>query len=463
MGSQIRDRWGTRIGFVLAAAGSAVGLGNVWKFPYIAGVHGGGGFVFVYLLCILLAGLPILLAEFIIGKSTARNPVGAFKSLEGERSHWLIPGFLSVLAAFMILSYYSVIGGWVVDYSLKAITGEFSAGKDPEEIISLLDRLMASGLRQVLLHLAFIFMTTCIVMRGVRSGIERASNVLMPALFLILLSLFLFSLTQPGNREAFRFLFHPSPSLLTPQGILEGLGHAFFTLSLGMGAMITYGSYMRADQRLMRSAVTVAILDTLISMIAGVVIFSIVFTFGLEPDEGPTLVFSTLPALFARLPGGGFISSAFFILLAFAALTSAISLLEVVVAFFVDTYSWSRTRVAALAGLLIFLAGLLSAFSFNLLKEFLLPVGLLFGKELTFFETIDKLASNLLLPLGGLFVSIYVGWKMNRLTLRGQFENWEGRFLRFLFFLLRYVAPTLVGAVFLYGFAFTHSLIRRLG
>ncbi len=458
-----RGHWGSRLGFILAASGSAIGLGNIWKFPYITGVHGGGAFVLIYLICILLIGIPVMLAEFVIGRSTSQNPIGAFRKLEGDKTFWVLPGFMGVIAAFVILSYYSVVSGWVLDYTAKSLIGEFHQGRDTGEIKAMLGTLLGNGWLQVGLHFIFISFTTLIVMFGIKGGIEKASKILMPLLFIILLLLFLYSFTQPGNAEAWEFLFYPSFERLTPQGVLEGLGHAFFTLSLGMGAMITYGSYLKKDQKLIKSAFIIAALDTIIALMAGIVIFSIVFSFNLEPGAGPSLIFSTLPTLFAQMPGGSFISVAFFLLLLFAALTSAISICEVVVAYFVDTFSWQRKKVAFGVGVIAFFAGLLSAFSYNSLSEFKLPVAFIFGDNLVFFDTFDKLASNILLPLGGLLIAIFVGWKMKRDIIKAEFTKDEKKFIPILIFIVRYLAPVLIGIVFLYGLTCTHPLFKWLG
>ena len=364
-----RGAWATKFGFIMATVGSAIGLGNVWKFPYITGVHGGGAFVITYLICICLIGIPVLLAEFIIGRSTHQNPEVAIEVLAGKKSNWKIIGYMGIFTAFIILSYYSVVSGWILSYIGKAILGKFSADQNTTQIASQLTTLLQNGTLLIILHFMFMAITTFIVMFGVHRGIERASDILMPMFFIILFALFIYALTIPGSSKAIEFIFKPDFSKLTPKAVLEGLGHAFFTLSLGMGAMITYGSYLKHNQRLIPSAILVAFLDTIIALIAGIIIFSIVFTFNLEPSAGPTLIFSTLPSLFSQIPYGNIIAVLFFVLLGFAALTSAISIMEVVVSFFIDKFGWTRKKVAISVGFVTFLIGILSALSFNMISD----------------------------------------------------------------------------------------------
>lgn len=458
-----RGHWGTRIGFIMAASGSAVGLGNIWKFPYITGVHGGGAFVLIYIICIALIGIPVLLSEFILGRSTERSPVAAFEKLEGKKNFWLVPGYMGVLVAFIIFSYYSVVAGWVLDYTGKSLVGTFAQGHDVESIKSMLGNLLGNGHWQVFLHAIFMALSTFIVMFGIKKGIEKASDILMPVLFGILLCLFGYSFTLPGSGDALNFLFYPNFDKLTPEGVIEGMGHAFFTLSVAMGIMITYGSYLNRKQHLVRTSLLIVALDTMIALMAGVMIFSIVFSFNLDAGGGPTLIFSTLPTLFAQMPGGSIISIGFFVLLSFAALTSGISIMEVVVAYLIDTFGWERKKAAFTVGISAFLVGLLSAYSYNILGDVKMPVAFIFGADLVFFDLFDKLASNILLPLGGLLISVYVGWKLDRKVLENEFAASEKAIIAPLVFILKYIAPVLIGIVFLYGLHFTNPLFKMLG
>ncbi|MEZ4601495.1 MAG: sodium-dependent transporter [Syntrophotaleaceae bacterium] len=441
---QPRALWATRLGFIMAAAGSAVGLGNIWKFPYITGVNGGGAFVLVYLICIALVGLPIMMAELMIGRHTRRDAVGAFIHLEGRRSPWLCAGWVSVSAAFIILSYYSVVAGWTLDYIFRAIRGSFS-GLPPETIEGLFDGLIGDGPRQILWHLVFILLCLGIVIGGVQKGIERWSKILMPLLFLLLLLLFVNGMLSKGAWAGLTFMFRPDFGKLTPGAVLEALGHAFFTLSLGMAAMITYGSYLSRQEDLLAAGVRVVVLDTLIALMAGLAIFPVVFAVGLEPAAGPGLIFKTIPVVFSRLPGGFLLAILFFLLLAFAALTSAISLLEAQVAYLIDERGWARGKATSYLAALAFVVGIPTALSYNVLGNWQ-PIG-----ERSFFDSIDLIASNYLLPISGLLIAVYVGWfwkgdeEKEELIAGGAgwvFPVWH--------FLIRYVAPVAVAVILYY-------------
>ena len=397
-----RAHWSSRLGFLLAAAGSAIGLGNIWKFPYITGVNGGGAFVLVYLLCIAAVGIPIFLAELFIGQRSQRNAVAAFETMHRKGTPWRLAGWLGVLSAFLILSFYSVVGGWVLDFLFRSISNQF-AGHTDEQIKGYLSVLFSDPLKQLFWHAVFMSATIGIVLKGLNQGIERWNKIMMPCLFLLLIALLIRSFFLPGFTEALRFLFSWDASRLSAKGLLEAVGHSFFTLSLGMGAMITYGSYLQKPDQLIRTAVSVAFLDTAVALMAGVVIFAIVFSFGIEPGAGPTLMFQTLPVLFHKLTGSYLISIAFFLLVAFAAFTSAISLLEVVVAYFVENWNFSRRNAAMLFGAIMYLLGVLSALSTNALGDFKIL-------GLTFFDLFDKLTSSVFLPFGGLVISLFFGW-----------------------------------------------------
>ncbi len=439
-----RVLWASRFGFVLAAAGSAIGLGNIWKFPYITGQHGGGAFVLVYLACIALVGVPILMAELLIGRQGRRDAVGCFAVLERPGSPWMIVGWVGVAASFILLSFYAVVAGWSFDYVVMAASGALR-GRSPVEIEGLFGVLVSSPGRVIFWQGVFVVATVAIVLGGVRDGIERCSRILMPALFILLLVLFGRGLMSSGGVPALRFMFQADFSALTPQALLDAVGHAFFTLSLGAGTMITYASYLDPEADLGGLALRIALLDTLMALLAALTIFSVAFTAGIEPGSGPGLVFQTLPILLLELPFGSVLALLFFLLLAFAALSSSISMLEVTVAYLVDEKSWPRWRAAGLVGIAAFLVGVPSALSFNLWQDFK-PF---FGR--TFFEACDLLVSSYLLPLGGLLVAIYIGWVWPRrhslaeLGAGRQQQRWVHSWQ----LLLRYVAPAAVIIVLL--------------
>ncbi|MDO3377466.1 sodium-dependent transporter [Geoalkalibacter halelectricus] len=436
-----RSLWATRLGFILAAAGSAVGLGNIWKFPYVVGENGGGAFVLVYLACILLVGLPIMMAEFMIGRHTRRDAVGAFVQLQGKRSPWVAAGWVSVTAAFLILSYYSVVAGWTLDYVFRALRGSFS-GLPAETIEGMFDGLIADGPRQILWHLAFIALCLGIVIGGVQKGIERWSKILMPVLLALLALLFMNGMLSPGAWEGITFMFRPDFDKLTAGSVLEAMGHAFFTLSLGMAAMITYGSYLNRNEDLLGSSVRIVGLDVLIAIMAGLAIFPIVFSVGMEPGAGPGLIFKTIPVVFSRIPGGFVLAIVFFLLLAFAALTSAISLLEAQVAYLIDERGWGRKRATTFLAGLAFVVGLPTALSYNSLAEWHL-IG-----ERTFFDSADLLASNYLLPISGLLVSIYVGWFWSGTEEKEELvAGGSGWVYPLWHFAIRFIAPTAIALV----------------
>ena len=402
MSESNRPKWSGSLGFVLAAAGSAVGLGNIWKFPYITGMNGGGAFVLVYLACIALVGVPVLLAELYIGKVGQANAVLAYEKVHKEKSFWRLPGALGLISAFLILSFYSVIGGWIVNFEWCSLLNEF--GTRPEgEIKSMLSDLFEDPTRQIFLHSIFMLLTVGIVLGGVQKGIEKWTKLLMPGLVLILIGLLVYSLFLPGFGQAAEFLFLPDFSKLSWEGLLEAVGHSFFTLSVAVGVMVTFGSYLSKDDNLPRMGFSIAIIDTVLALTAGLVIFTAVFSYGIEVDTGPTLIFQTLPLLFGKMPGGYFIAVTFFLLIASTALTSTISILEVVVAYCTETFKAPRRITTLIVGFAAFAVGLLSDLSTNLLSHVKI-VGL------NFFDFFDKLTSSLFLPLSGLLTSVFLGW-----------------------------------------------------
>ncbi len=566
-----RAQWNSRFGFILAAAGSAVGLGNIWKFPYITGENGGGWFVLIYLVCIALVGLPIMMAEIMIGRAAQSQPITAFEKLQGKKTPWAAVGWLGVICGFIILSYYIVVAGWSMDYTLKSVanfTDEiFSSAKadgyeyraqtsmdqmrrdlvnrraevlrhqaeapiknqaaasyfseyerfraavdaspDPAlarerllekprlkaivyevelllpkldaiaseantqanaEITLLTDRevrdqaealarrnqisaevgkrfggLASDGWASSFWALLFILVTILIVAGGVSKGIERACRFLMPTLICLIIFMVIYGMFQPGFGQAVSFVFQPDLSRLKASGVLEALGHAFFTLSLGMGAMITYGSYQREKKGLAATSCWIAIFDTGIALLACLMIFPIIFTYGLEPHGGPGLVFVSMPLAFAEIGTGGLLLSIlFFGLLVFAALTSSISLLEVLCSYCIDGLNWSRQRSAWVVGGLVFLFGTLSAFAMS--EGFALTSwepG--FGKN--FFDTMDYLASNWMLPIGGLFIAVYAGWFMPAKIRDAELVGLSPLLVSGWLILIRFIAPLLVLAV----------------
>jgi neurotransmitter:Na+ symporter, NSS family len=438
---QPRGQWASRLGFILAAAGSAVGLGNIWKFPYITGQNGGGAFVLVYLFCIAIVGLPIMISELMIGRHTQKDAVGAFTVLENKRSPWKLAGWFSVGAAFVILSYYSVVAGWTLDYVWRALQGAF-VGQSPEAIEGMFGGLIGNGTRQIICHFTFIALSLGIVIGGIRKGIERWSKILMPILFALLLLLFINGMLSDGATEALRFMFYPDFSKLTPASVLEAMGHSFYTLSLGMAIIITYGSYLSKGSNIVGASLRVALLDTSIALIAGLAIFSVVFAVGMQPSAGPGLVFKTIPIVFSKMPGGYFLAILFFLLIAFAALTSTISLLEAQVAYLIDERGWGRKQATSFLALLCFVVGVPSALSYNVLGSWT-PLG-----DLSFFDSVDLIASNYLLPISGLLISVYVGWFWKKEEDKKQLLSASPAWVYTLWhFMIRYVSPLAVAIV----------------
>lgn len=445
---QNREHWGSRIGFILAAAGSAIGLGNIWKFPYIAGENGGAAFIFVYLICIAIIGLPVLIAEVLIGRTTERNPVGAFKKLSKSKI-WTSVGAMGVVAGFLILSFYAVVAGWSAGYIVEAIRGAFYDFPTPQASQDHFVSLVSNVYWILGFHFLFMIVTALIVYAGIKNGIERGSKILMPLLFILLIILTIKGLTLNGADEGMSFLFDPDWSKLNGYSILVALGHAFFTLSLGMGAMMTYGSYMSKKDSIPSATLQIVILDTVIALLAGIAIFTSVFATGLDPAAGPGLIFQTLPVVFTKMPAGFIFSILFFALLTIAALTSSISLLEVIVAYFVDERGWMRHNAVIVFGIVAFAVGIPSALSFNLISEVHF-----FG--LNFFDLVDFIASNILLPLGGLLISIFVAWiwGFDKVLINlkdGAEQLFEKYFwqIKTWKFLIRFISPVLIFLVLL--------------
>ncbi len=441
--NQSRDSFGSKFGVIAAAAGSAVGLGNIWKFPYIAGVYGGAAFLFVYLAFILAIGIPVMLSELVIGRSSKRNAFGAFKVL-APNTPWRYIGILGVSAAFLILSFYGVVAGWSLEYIILSFQNGFSA-KSPDEISSMFTTLIESPVKPVIMQLVFMFLTGAIVIVGIKKGIEMYNKILMPILVIILIVLCAKSLSLEGAKAGLVFLFKPDFSKLTGDGILNALGHAFFTLSLGMGTLITYGSYIKNDNNLLRTVINVTVADTVIAILAGIAIFPAVFAFGIAPSQGPGLIFVTLPNVFHQMPGGYIFAILFFILLTVAAITSAISILEVVVAYFIEEFNWGRKFSTVLATVLISILGIMCSLSMGEFSSFTL-----FG--LNFFDLMDWISANILLPVGGLFIALFIGWFLGRKKVQSELimgGNMSEQLLSVFMFLVKFVSPIAIAIVIL--------------
>ena len=443
-----RGAWSTRWGFILAAAGSAVGLGNIWRFPYVVGENGGGAFILVYLGCIGFIGLPILVAELSMGRAVRRTPVGAFRQLAGPGSPWVALGWLGVGVGFLLLSFYSVVAGWMLRYAYYAVTGALG-GASVEQVQQTFGRVYADGPGGVAGALVFIALNMAVVGGGVRRGLERWSRILMPALFVLLVGLVAYAATLEGFGQGVRFLFRFDASQLDRSGVLEALGHAFFTLSVGLGGMLTYASYLPGRSGVVKNAVAIVGLDTAAALLSCLLLFPLAFTYGLPPTEGPGLVFVSLPMAFASMPAGGIVATVFFALLICAALTSGLSMLELAVSYFIDERGWSRRQAVWRAGLVIAVLAVPSALAGS---SSLFGPGFeaLAGKN--WFEFVVDTVTNWLTPLGGLGFSIFVGWRLSPAVRRSQFDVGvaEGLYLAWLG-LLRYLAPPAIILIFLRG------------
>ncbi|HLV76581.1 MAG TPA: sodium-dependent transporter [Marinobacter sp.] len=451
-GKETRAFWSSRLAFILAATGSAVGLGNVWKFPYVTGENGGGAFVIVYLLCIFIIGLPIMMAEVFIGRSGRHNPIASF-SLVAERNlastRWRISAIIGMFAAFIILSFYSVIGGWAAAYIGYATTGEF-AGSTADSVGNLFGGLLANPGLLLFWHTVFMGLVILVVARGLKGGLERAATILMPALFLLLLALVGYATTTGHFGEAVSFLFTPNFSALTIDGVLVALGHAFFTLSLGMAIMLAYGSYLSNDVKIGPTAVSIGIMDTVVALLAGLAIFPVVFANGLEAGAGPGLVFQTLPLAFGSMPMGSFFGALFFILLLFAAWTSGISLLEPVVEWVEENFGLGRVGAAVLAGGACWALGIVSILSLNVWAGFT-PLAMFAAFEgMTMFDLLDYFTANIMLPLSGMLTAVFVGWFVARESLQSDLALGQMAF-RLWYVLIRFVTPVAVAIVFIYN------------
>lgn len=441
-----REKWGSGFGFILAASGSAIGLGNIWKFPYIAGENGGAAFLLVYLLAILIVGVPVLFAEILIGRKSQLNPVGAFAALSNNKTLWKAVGYMGILTSFIILSYYNVVAGWSLGYVIEGFKGSFSEFTNAEIAGNYFKDHISNTSWIISWQSVFAIITITVVYFGVNKGIEKIAKILMPMFFVILLFLVFWGISLPDSSKGLAFLFSPDWSSLTSASILIALGHAFFTLSLGMGALLTYGSYLDTKENIVMSGIAIAFLDTLIAILAGIAIFTAVFSMGFEPDAGPGLAFQVLPAVFARMPGGDIFAVLFFGLLVIAALTSSISLLEVATSYLVDEKGFDRKKVVLYVGFIVFLFGVPSALSFGVWSEFTL-----FG--MNFFDLMDYFSANILLPLGGMFIAIFIGWSIGKekavMWLREGAEKYSDTFMSVWFVFVKYISPAAIALVIL--------------
>jgi len=443
--NSIHGEWSSRWAFILAATGSAVGLGNIWKFPYIAGENGGGAFVLVYLLCIIVIGLPIMMAEVMIGRRGRQNPVNTLKTLakeEGKSASWRFLGWIGLLAGFFILSYYSVIAGQTMAYVFRSFSGMFE-GVTADGAKNIYASLTNDPERLLAWHTVFMVFTMTVVARGVKSGLEKLVKIVMPALFVILLLLVGYAAnTGEYFSQGIEFLFTPDFSKLTKEGVLVAMGHAFFTLSLGMGAIMIYGSYLPKKTSIANMSISIAVADTLVALLASMAIFPIVFANGLSPDAGFGLIFITLPIAFGHMAGGALFGGIFFVLLVFAAWSSAISLIEPAITWLVENKQISRRRASVTVGFSAWLLGLLTVFSFNIGENWLL-----FGMSM--FGLLDYLTTNIMLPIGGLLIAVFSGWMLSKNSSKEELAIKSSLIYTCWRIIIRYVSPLAIIIVFL--------------
>lgn len=432
---------------MLATAGSAIGLGNIWKLPYMIGVNGGSAFVLVFVACVLLIGIPLMMTEILLGRRAQKNPFNGMQALAIEAkisTAWKYLGGMGMLTGLLILSFYSVIGGWILAYIIEAARGSFSQITATQSSANF-DALLASPLKLLGWHTVFMFMTMSVVAHGVNSGLEKANNILISSLFVILLILLGYSMSVGDMQAAFQFMFKPDFAKISPTAVLSAMGHAFFTLSLGMGAVMVYGSYLQRNVSIARTTIYLALIDTLLGLLVGLAIYSLVFANHLAPNAGPGLIFQTLPIAFGQMPAGGFFGMLFFILVAFAAWTSSISLVEPAIACILENTKIKRYIAAWIIGLAVWLLGIAVVLSFNEWKAIKIVMGL------NIFETLDKLTSTVLLPLGGLLMAIFAGYFMNKIHAQEELDLNDQHF-KLWRFTNNFIAPIAIAAVFLYLF-----------
>lgn len=440
-----RTGFATRMGAIAATVGSAVGLGNIWRFPYQAGDNGGGAYILVYLICVVLLGIPIMMSEFIIGRSTHKSMKGAIQELT-PGSPFKIFSYFGVLGALLICGYYSVVCGWVIEYFINSSEG-LLLGHTPEQYSEIFGSLVGAPQRCVFWTLLFLFLNFAVLSRGIQKGVERMANIMMPLLFVLLIVFCINSLLLPGSSKGLDFLFNPKFEDLTWKGVIDAMGQAFMSLSLGVTCLITYSSYFKDDSRLIKDALTISSLDTLVAILAGIVIFPAVFSFGLEPNAGPKLIFEILPTIFQQMPGGNIWAVLFFLLLFFASITSTISLSEIPITFMIDEYKISRRKALVITVVQMNIIAVISALSFSTLSDFTI-----FGKNI--FDFLDYVGPNIFMLLGGLVTAVYVGWVLKKDVIHNQLTNggkYRSSFVQpYIIFCLRYIAPVAIVLIFLY-------------
>jgi len=452
-----KDSWSSQTVFIMAAVGSAVGLGNLWKFPYITGENGGGAFVLVYLACVLLIGIPVLLSELALGRAGKANPVQAMANVARENGGsrlWSLLGFNGVLAGALILSFYTVIAGWGVSYFVESLKGSF-VGINATEVGEHFSDLLASPYELLFWHTIVTLFTVVVVAKGVKGGIEKAINFMMPGLLLILLILLGYATTTGSFGQSFSFLFTPDFSKLTWEAVLVAMGHAFFTLSIGLGTMMVYGSYLSKEYSIVKAGLWIAFADTAVALLAGLVIFSIVFANGLETGSGPGLLFQTLPVAFGEMTGGWFFGTLFFALVVMAALSSAISLIEPAVSWFDQNWGIERFKAAWILGFIIWLVGVGTVLSFNEWSD------VHFLGDRTFFDSVDYVTANIMLPLGGLLMAVFVAWVLTNESRADELPM-SSHFMKVFIFILKWIAPVAVIVVFATNLVSGDSLIPMI-
>lgn len=445
------QHWSSRFAFILAAIGAAVGLGNFWRFPYLAGANGGGAFVLVYVMCVLAIALPILMAELIIGRRGGLSAIGSARKValdEGHSAAWSLIGWVGMIGSFLILTFYSVIAGWIIAYIPMVGSGVFK-GVSAEASEAAFKDLWANPVVLTICHAAFMALTVFIVARGLHKGIELAVQILMPLFFIMLLGVVVFSWIAGDVRSALLFLFSPDFSKISVEVLLQAIGQAFFSIGVGSAIMITYGAYLTRDTHIPRASLIICLSDTGVALLAGIAIFPIVFAFGLDPAQGPGLIFVTLPVAFGQMPFGQVYGTIFFVLALFAALTSSISLLEILVSWGEERRGWRRRTTSIYAGLGAWFFGLGSVFSLNIWSGYYPLARFEMFREKTIFDLLDYITANFMLPLGGILVSIFAGWFLSRQLTLDELGMRDGPLHRTWRFLLRYVAPICVGAVLL--------------
>ncbi|MFJ9386250.1 sodium-dependent transporter [Peribacillus sp. NPDC101481] len=438
-----QDQWTSKLGFILAAAGSAIGLGAIWKLPYMTGLNGGGVFFLLFILFTLLIGAPILIAEFTIGRNAQKDAISAYKHIAPGKP-WALIGYGGVVASIILLSFFSVVGGWIISYLARSFTGSLS-NLTQEEYGNFFNKIISNPYETVIAQLLFMVFTIWVVQGGVSKGIEKANKYMMPSLFILFIILLIRSLTLDGAMEGVKFFLKPDFSALTGETILLALGQSFFALSVGVSVMVTYASYLSKKEDITKSAFSVVGLNIFISLLAGLVIFPAVFALGFSPSSGPGLVFVVLPAVFNEMALGGIFMFIFFILLLFATLTTAFSILEIVVAAMIKGDAAKRKKASWIAGITVFLIGIPSALSFGVLSDVKIF-------NLSIFDFADYLTSNIALPVGALFISLFIGYQMKRIEVQKEFESGadSGRSLfKIWYFLIRYIVPIMIILVFL--------------